>query len=101
MFWIRIDFKAIDGVKKLHDLISTDYNRMARHGENIMLFLERKFPFLEELKKQTFQGLNIIIPQDKATLIEWGEKLGNCIGGYGERYNVCVCVRTINNYQPI
>lgn len=81
----EIDFKAIDNVKKLHDLISADYLRMSRHGQNIMLFLERKFPFLEELKKEKFRNLDIIIPQDKATLIEWGEKMGNCIGGYGER----------------
>ena len=80
----EIDFKAITTLKQLHDSIMEDYKLISRHGENMMLFLERKFPYLERLKEQEFRGMKIIIPKDKATLIEWGTRLNNCIGGYGD-----------------
>ena len=80
----EIDFKAITSLKQLHDSITEDFRLINRHGENMMLFLERKFPYLDSLKKKKFRDFDIIIPQDKATLIEWGTKLSNCIGGYGD-----------------
>lgn len=80
----EIDFKAINTVKELHDSILTDHNLISRHGENMMLFLERKFPYLEKISKEKFMDYKIIIPQDKSTLVEWGNIMGNCIGGYAD-----------------
>jgi hypothetical protein len=80
----EIDFKSINTVKELHDSVMKDHELISRHGENLMLFLERKFPYLEAFSENEFRGCQIVIPKDKATLVEWGQQLGNCIGSYGQ-----------------
>lgn len=80
----EIDFKAINTINELHNSIMNDHNLITRHGENMMLFLERKFPYLTNMQQEGFKDFVFVIPKDRATLVEWGQKMNNCIGGYAD-----------------
>lgn len=81
--------------KELHDKVSENYTKIKKCAENIALQncspalqaldgMEGGFDPSEtsELPPATFK---LVLPKDTETIVEWGQKLHNCIASYADR----------------
>jgi hypothetical protein len=85
---LEINDKKYNSIRKIHDAISALYLKFIKNNENVQLYLLERFIGLSLINNSTFEynskKYKIIIPQDSHTLVEWGEKMSNCIASYTE-----------------
>lgn len=84
-----IDWKNIYSVDKLHEyLLNLFLTISSRDKNDYSLMGEIQFPFLNNLSKEYFDNLKIVIPKRKSDLEEWGRTLGNCIATYAHNFRI-------------
>ena len=83
---IDVDFKVIDlaaNMNKIHEYLQREVNKL----EHPMFDLDLHLSFPEEIKAEGLEvnKLKLVYPKDNYQLIEWSQKLKNCLYDYGKR----------------
>jgi hypothetical protein len=80
-------------LRELHDYISKEVNKL-KHADFPLTFANRpEFLSIDGVDTTVLSAdkkhrhLKIIVPKTNHELIDWGQKLSNCIGTYGDRVN--------------
>lgn len=71
--------KDIVNLSKLHDFMSIEYRKLQSANHEIKIPRE-----YSELQGKMIHNMSILLPKQTHDLIEWGQTMHNCIGGYGE-----------------
>lgn len=71
---------GINKIGELHDYYSKEISKL-RHADFPLNYSKR----ILELDNINLENLKIIVPKTNHQLIDWGKKMSNCIGSYGER----------------
>lgn len=68
--------------RKLHDLFARHNRKLAQ--DNFELKQEAHFPSIKKIEEADLEGeFKLVAPECYYTLVDWGAKLGHCIGGVG------------------
>lgn len=83
---IDVDFKVIDlaaNIQKIHEYLQREANKL----EHPCFDLNLAVHFPEEMKAEVLKvnGLTLVYPKDNYELVEWSQKLANCLWDYGNR----------------
>lgn len=75
---LNFDFKNIE---ELHDVISREYNRLSTSDHDLPVPKR-----CEELERLSISdSMRLVFPKSKFDLVQWGQKLSNCIASYSDR----------------
>lgn len=75
-----------------------------RYKNNFKLLIEKNYPELFKLNQTKITDeLTLVVPEINKELIEWGQSLNHCIGGYGQRIvaGECYCIAVYKNNEVI
>ena len=84
---VQINPKKINSFHDIHSYISHLYRKIQKNGENIIFQHSKLFTNIENINNLNIpqSNLKLELPKDKFELINWGEKLNNCLASYNDK----------------